>query len=85
MYKHLWFKRKFRKLKELFMDEFDSLREEVSQIRTVVESTKVLLANLADQIVTHKDDPAKIQEIADQLRATREDLANAVAENTPSA
>lgn len=59
--------------------EIDAMRQEVQATSGVVDSTKALLASVADMLTAAADDPAEIKAIADSLRAKREELGSAVA------
>jgi hypothetical protein len=65
--------------------EVDDLKAEVAADTTVMESAKTLIEGLAAQLHENATDPAAIREIADQLLASRTDLATAVTANTPAA
>ncbi len=60
----------------------DRMRTEVAELKTVVDSTKALIAGMAQQIRDLKDDPAALEALADELDATTSDLAADVAANT---
>lgn len=51
----------------------------------VVASAVTLINDLADRVEATAGDPQRVQELADSLRASGEQLAAAVAENTPGA
>lgn len=65
--------------------EFDALTAEVARNTTEDQSVIALVNGLADQIAALKDDPAALQALADQLRASNDAVAAAIAANTPSA
>ena len=65
--------------------QLDKLTQEVSETNTVIDSAIALLSSLSDQIRNLKDDPAKLEQLANDLDAKQTELANAVAANTPSA
>lgn len=65
--------------------EYDQLVVKVEETGTVVGSGIVLLNGLSAQIALIKNDPAKIQQLADSLQATKQALADAIVANTPSA
>lgn len=61
------------------------LQDDVSGLTSVVASANALIAGLAQQIRDNAEDPAALTAIADQLEASRDSLAQAVASNTPAA
>jgi uncharacterized coiled-coil protein SlyX len=61
----------------------DNLTAQVARMRTTSESVLTLVKGLADQIAALKDDPVKLQALADELRASTDLLAQAVSDNTP--
>jgi septum formation topological specificity factor MinE len=63
--------------------ELDNLTLEVQENTDVVESAIALISGIAAQLAAIKDDPAKIQALADTLDATSAKLAAAVVANTP--
>jgi hypothetical protein len=62
-------------------EQLANVTAEVAALRGVVTSGATLLARLADQIEALQNDPAALQALADDLRAQRTELANAIAEN----
>lgn len=68
----------------LFMTvALEKLQAEVAQTATVIDSAVNLISGLAQQIRELKDDPIKLDALADQLDAKSNALAAAVAANTP--
>jgi chromosome segregation ATPase len=65
--------------------ELDDLEVQVAQNTTVEEGAVTLLNGLAAQIEALKNDPVKLQALATSLKASGDDLAAAVAANTPAA
>lgn len=63
--------------------ELDTLTTEVTNMDTVVDSAVALINGLAAQIVALKDDPVKLQALADDLHMKSTALADAVTANTP--
>lgn len=63
--------------------DIDQLKAKVDAETTVVASTITLLGSLSAQIAAAKNDPAKIQAIADEIDANSVALAQAVQANTP--
>ena len=61
----------------------DSLTDEVAQTRAVAASAVVLINGLSDKLdeALASNDPAAVQALADDLRASREALAAAVTNN----
>ncbi len=72
-----------RELKELVMTSMDSLTQAVAAEATVVQSAITLLQGLAAQIAALKPDQAAIDELAASVKVQTDDLAAAVAANTP--
>lgn len=64
--------------------ELDNLVAQVTRLRTSSESVVTLVKGLADQIVALKTDPAKLQELADSLKADADAIDLAVHDNTPT-
>lgn len=65
--------------------EYDQLVVKVEETGTVIGSGIALLNGLSAQIAAMKNDPVKIQQLADSLQATKQALADAIVANTPSA
>jgi TolA-binding protein len=65
-------------------ETIDRVRAEVTEARTVADSAKALVTQLAQQIRDNIGDPAALNALADQLDATNADLAAAVQANTPA-
>jgi ABC-type transporter Mla subunit MlaD len=65
--------------------QLEALQAEVARNASVIDSAMLLIDSLADQIAAVKNDPAALQELADNLKASSDKLAGAVAENTPAA
>lgn len=63
--------------------DFSGLEAELTRDNDVNSSAATLIAALATQVEATKGDPAKVQALADQLRAQSDALAAAVAANTP--
>lgn len=59
--------------------QLDALTAQVANTKGVVASAVVAFNKLAALIVSLKDDPAAIQALADDLQATSDSLAAAVA------
>jgi len=51
---------------------------------SVVQSVLTLIDHLVEQVANANNDPVATQTVLDSIRAKREALANAVAENTPA-
>jgi S-adenosylhomocysteine hydrolase len=64
--------------------ELDALTTKVEETTTVVGSAIALLGGLATQVAALKNDPAKLQALADTLQATKQSLADAIVANTPA-
>jgi len=65
--------------------ELDNLESEVAKNTEVDQSAITLLNGLAAQIAALKNDPVKLQALADSLKSSSADLAAAVVANTPAA
>lgn len=70
---------------EQAMADFTNVRREVSETRDVMQSAAALIRNISQQLRDVATDPAAIQDLADQLDSSQQDLAAAIAENTPAA
>lgn len=64
--------------------ELDALTVKVEETSTVVGSAITLIGGLASQIAALKNDPAKLQALADSLQTTKQSLADAIVANTPA-
>ena len=60
----------------------DKLTSEVTEMSTAVDSAVTLIGGLADQIRELRDDPAKLDALADELDRKQTAIAEAVAANT---
>ena len=76
--------RHHRKMEHEMSVEFDDLKREVEESRTVTESAAALVQGLADEIRANKDDPKALEELAKQLDVQTQALASAVSANTPN-
>lgn len=65
--------------------ELDRLTTEVSENNSAIDSAIVLINGLAQQIRDLATDPAALNALADSLDAKSNELAAAVAANTPDA
>ena len=70
---------------DLVMAMLDELKAQVHANTAVVGSAIELIKGLSSKLEELKNDPAAIQELADELKATDQALGEAVAANTPSA
>jgi hypothetical protein len=66
------------------MADLSELRSAVERDTSVTESAITLLNSLADQIRDAADDPAEVRAIADSINSNTDQLADAVATNTPA-
>ena len=64
--------------------ELENLKAAVAEQTTVIDSAVTLLTQLGDKIDELKNDPQELTNLANQIRAKRDQLAAAVAENTPA-
>jgi len=69
---------------EEVMADLTALKAEVERNTAVDQSAVTLLNGLAAQIESLKTDPVALQALADQLKGSSDDLAAAVAANTPA-
>ncbi len=63
----------------------DDIKTKVQANKDATDSAVLLLTSLSELIRANANDPAKLQEIADQLDADNQALADAVVANTPAA
>ena len=70
---------------EQMMTDLSVLTAEVERNTSVDESAIALLTGLAAQIEALKTDPVALQALADTMRGSSDELAAAVAANTPAA
>jgi hypothetical protein len=62
--------------------QLDALQAEVARNTSVDQSAIILLTRLAEQIAANANDPVAMQKLADDLKASSDALAAAVAANT---
>lgn len=67
------------------MLDLTALTAELERNRSVDASAKLLMERLFADFEANKNNPAAIQALVDQARAANDDLAAAVAANTPAA
>jgi ABC-type transporter Mla subunit MlaD len=67
------------------MADLESLTAQVEQNNTVIGSALALINGFAAQLAAAGTDPAKLQALQDSLKAQDDQLAEAVAKNTPAA
>lgn len=67
------------------MADLTSLETQVKANTDVEASAILLLQGLAAQLAAAATDPAKVQALADQLKASADNLAAAIVANTPAA
>lgn len=77
--------RMIRAESRVIMKEVDDLAAAVQENTNAEQSALVLIQNLADQIKANAGDPAKISELAGNIRTNAAALAAAVVANTPAA
>jgi hypothetical protein len=61
-----------------------ALQAEVAEDISVTQSAITLLNGLSAKIEELKNDPVALQQLADDLKANRQSLADAVSQNTPA-
>ena len=64
--------------------QMDALVAQVEANTNVISSAMVLINGLVAQLTAAKDDPAKVQAVIDSLKGSDDELAAAVAANTPA-
>lgn len=65
--------------------QLDTLSAQVATNTDVVKSAIVFINGIAAQIIALKTDPVKLQQLADDMKAQDDQLAAAIAANTPAA
>lgn len=65
--------------------ELDALTVQVEANEDLEQSAIVLIQGIAAQLAAIKDDPVKIQALADSLKVSADKLAEAITANTPAA
>jgi uncharacterized coiled-coil protein SlyX len=70
---------------EVMSTQMDRLTDEVSKNTSVIQSALVLIRGFKAQLEAAQADPVKLSALADQIQASEQELATAVAENTPAA
>jgi hypothetical protein len=73
------------KLEVAMSAELDNLTDEVTRNAEVDQSAITLIKGIAQMLIEAKDDPVKIAALSASLKASADDLAAAVAANTPAA
>jgi len=68
---------------EVMSAQLDQLASEVERVRSVQQSAVTLIQGLAQKLQDAGTDPAQVQALADELRASADQLAAAVSANTP--
>jgi len=71
-------------LGEQIVAHLTDLKDAVERNTAVVSSAVTLIQGIAEQLEDAKDDPEEVQALADELNATSQALADAVAANTPA-
>ena len=65
--------------------ELDALTAQVTENESLEQSAITLIQGIAAQLAAAKDDPVKIQALADSLKGSAASLADAITANTPAA
>lgn len=65
-------------------NELETLTTEVEETKTVVDSAIVLIKGLKEKLDAAGTDPAKLKALSDSLDTKTNELAEAVAANTPA-
>lgn len=66
------------------MNELETLQQEVAETKTVMQSAKTLIIGLKERLDAAGTDPVKLKAMSDDLDQGANDLAAAVAANTPA-
>jgi hypothetical protein len=69
----------------IMSQELDALSAQVQANEDLEASAITLIQGIAEQLAAAKEDPAKIQELADNLKASAANLSAAIVANTPAA
>jgi hypothetical protein len=72
------------KMSQEMQAAIDDLISTVEPLTDAVASNVALMDRLADLLTEHADDPMQVRTVADQLRAAKQQLAEAVMRNTPA-
>jgi hypothetical protein len=64
--------------------QLDALTEQVAKNEDLENSAIELIIGIATQLAEIKDDPVKIQALADSLKVSADNLAAAIVANTPA-
>lgn len=65
--------------------DLTGLKAEIERNKQVDGSAKALITGLAQKLEEAKDNPVELQALIDSLKTDNDDLAAAVAANTPAA
>ncbi len=65
--------------------ELDNLTAQVEKLKDASKSIIALLNGLSALIAANKDDPAKLQALANEIKQDAQDLTDATLANTPAA
>lgn len=66
------------------MSAMEDLKREVAESKTVMQSALTLIRGFKDQLAAAQADQASLQQLSQDLDAQANELAAAVAENTPA-
>lgn len=66
------------------MNPMDSLAQQVNGITDAAVAASTLLSKLSTLLIAAKNDPVKVQALADQLAAAKDNLSEAILANTPA-
>jgi ABC-type transporter Mla subunit MlaD len=69
---------------KIMSQELDNLAQQVQRTTDLEQGAVTLIKGLADQIAASKGDPAKLQQLSDNLKARADVLADSLAANTPA-
>jgi len=76
---------KIERREKIMSAELDALTTQVTANESLEQSAITLIQGIAAQLAAIKDDPAKIQALADSLKASADTLSAAIVANTPAA
>lgn len=65
-------------------ETINSIKTEVSELRTVNQGARTLLEKLFTMVEQHIDDPDELREVLTSLRAEKEEMVASVTKNTPA-
>jgi chromosome segregation ATPase len=76
---------KLERREKTMSTQLDALTAQVTANESLENSAITLIQGIAAQLAAIKDDPAKIQALADSLKTSADSLSAAIIANTPAA